>query len=199
MNFCSDCGARVELIIPEGDHLPRHVCLTCNKIHYHNPRIVAGAIPEWQGKLLLCRRAIEPRYGYWTLPAGFMENNETTAAAAVRETYEEACADVKIDGLYTIFSMPHASQVYMLFRATLKNPKFAPGAESLEAALVEPSEIPWRELAFPAVHESLRLYVNECEQGRFGVHVGHIEPVDETRSAYRIYLEGKESLLPWSK
>ena len=107
MKFCSDCGAEVDFRIPEGDNRPRYLCDDCGSIHYQNPRIVAGCIPEWDSRILLCRRAIAPRYGLWPLPAGFMENGETVEAAASRETEEEACAKVKLDGLYCICSIPH--------------------------------------------------------------------------------------------
>jgi ADP-ribose pyrophosphatase YjhB (NUDIX family) len=119
VKFCSTCGASVSLRIPEGDNRERFVCTSCQTIHYQNPKIVAGTIPEWDGQILLCRRAIEPRYGLWTLPAGFMENGETTEQAAMRETWEEAGARIEILGLYSIFSIPHISQVYMLFRGEL--------------------------------------------------------------------------------
>jgi len=121
MKYCSTCGHPVEQRIPEGDNRHRYVCTNCNTIHYQNPRIIAGTVPVWEGKILLCRRAIEPRYGYWTLPAGFMENAETTVEAAERETLEEALAEINIDDLYSIIDVPHINQVHMFYRATLKN------------------------------------------------------------------------------
>jgi len=155
MNFCSHCGQPVTLRIPVGDTLPRHVCDACGTIHYQNPKIVTGCIPEWEDRLLLCRRAIEPRRGLWTLPAGFMENGETTAEGAARETLEEALARVEIDRLYALFNIPHINQVYLMFRARLLDLEFAPGPESLEVALFREDEIPWQELAFPVVQETL--------------------------------------------
>lgn len=176
MKFCSCCSAPVVVQIPEGDRLPRHVCTDCGTIHYQNPRIVAGCIPEWQGRVLLCRRAIEPRRGFWTLPAGFMENGETTDAAAARETFEEACARVEILGLYTLYSLPHISQVHLLYRARLLDTEFAAGEESLEVGLYDEARIPWDELAFQTVRETLRHYFADRSHGEFPVHTGEIGP-----------------------
>jgi len=175
MKYCSQCSAAVELLIPEGDSLPRYVCTACHVIHYQNPKVVVGCIPEWEDKILLCRRAIEPRLGWWTVPAGFMENNETLAQAAARETLEEATARVEIGDLYAIYSLPHISQVYVLFRAQLLDLDFKPGIESLEVKLMNESEIPWEEMAFRVIHDPLRRYFIERRQGRLGFHMGVIE------------------------
>lgn len=175
MKYCSHCSATVELLIPEGDSLPRYVCTTCHVIHYQNPKVVVGCIPEWEDKILLCRRAIEPRLGWWTVPAGFMENNETLAQAAARETLEEATARVEIGDLYAIYSLPHISQVYVLFRAQLLDLDFKPGIESLEVKLMSEPEIPWEEMAFRVIHDPLRRYFNERRQGKLGFHMGVIE------------------------
>lgn len=142
MNYCSLCGAKVELKIPEGDSLPRHVCMTCGEIHYLNPKIVVGCVAEWQGRILLCRRAIEPRYGLWTLPAGFMENGESTAQAAKRETLEEAGARVGSDQLFALINLPYINQVHLFYRAKLLDTEICPGIESLETALVFENDIP---------------------------------------------------------
>ncbi|NIA01194.1 MAG: NUDIX domain-containing protein [Planctomycetia bacterium] len=158
MKFCSSCGASVILRIPDGDNRERYVCDDCQTIHYQNPNIVAGCIPEWEGRILLCKRAIEPRYGLWTLPAGFMENGETTEQAALRETLEEAGAQVEIAGLFGIFSIPHISQVYLLYRGELCNGFYEPGPESLECRLFEEHEVPWEKLAFPVMQETLQRY-----------------------------------------
>ncbi|MDH5485259.1 MAG: NUDIX hydrolase [Gammaproteobacteria bacterium] len=158
MNYCNQCGASVIRSIPEGDHLPRFVCSECHSIHYENPRIIAGCIPELDNKILLCRRAIEPKYGLWTLPAGFMENNETTLLAATRETMEEANITLESPSLFSIFSIPHISQVYMFYRGTINSAITGPGTESLEIALFSEAEIPWNDLAFPVVSETLKLY-----------------------------------------
>lgn len=175
MKFCSQCGTEnIRWEIPQGDNRPRHVCGACNEIYYQNPKIVVGCIPEWEDTVLLCRRAIEPRYGYWTLPAGFMENDETTSEAAERETLEEANARVELLGLYTVMNIPHTNQVYMMFRSRLLDLDFGPGSESLEVKLFREDEIPWRELAFPTIIHTLELYFEERRKARFGVHLGDI-------------------------
>ncbi|MBD9679676.1 NUDIX hydrolase [Pseudomonas sp. PDM18] len=161
MKFCSQCGAGVNLRIPSGDNRPRFVCDQCQTVHYQNPRIVAGCLPVWEGKILLCRRAIQPRQGFWTLPAGFMENGETLEQAAARETLEEANARVHGLQLYTVFDLPHISQVYIFFRAELADLDFSAGEESLEVQLFEESDIPWDELAFPTVGRTLEYFLSD--------------------------------------
>lgn len=175
MKFCSDCGSDVELHIPDGDTLPRYVCIDCHIIHYQNPKMVVGCIPEWEDKILLCRRAIEPRKGWWTLPAGFMENNETLQQAAARETLEEANARVEIGDLYAVYSLPHISQVYLLFRAQLLDLDFKPGIESLEVELRSEQEIPWDDMAFKVIHDPLKRYFEERNIGKLGFHMGIID------------------------
>lgn len=174
MIYCSNCGQRLVEKVPAGDSRLRHVCVACDSIHYQNPKIVAGCVPEWDGRLLLCRRAIEPRHGLWTLPAGFMENGESTEQAAARETYEEARAKVTDLSLYGVFSIPHISQVYMMFRARLESPDFGPGAESLEVRLFDEHEIPWEDLAFPVVRRTLERYYVDAGKRHFPVHVENI-------------------------
>ncbi len=174
MIFCSNCGQQLVERIPEGDSRRRYVCETCNIVHYQNPKIVAGCLPEWKGSLLLCRRAIDPRYGLWTLPAGFMENGESTEQAAARETLEEACARVVDLKLYGVFSIPHISQVYMMFRAQLESEDFGPGAESLEVRLFEEHEVPWETLAFPVVRRTLEHYYRDVKTNHFPVYVENI-------------------------
>ena len=166
MNFCSHCAAPVQLSIPPGDNRPRHVCTSCGAIHYHNPKMVVGCIPEWDGKILLCRRAIEPKYGLWTLPAGFMENGESTAEGAVRETLEEAGARVESLGLYSMISLPDINQVYLVFRARLLHDDFAPGEESLEARLFSEAEIPWDTMAFRTIEMTLKRYFADRAAGQ---------------------------------
>lgn len=175
MNFCSHCGHPVDQRIPEGDNRLRHVCPQCDTIHYQNPKVVAGCIVQHQGKILLARRAIEPRLGLWTVPAGFMENGESTEAAAARETLEETLAHVEIEGLYSLFSLPHISQVYMLFRAHMPEARFGATSESLEVALFEEHEIPWDEMAFPVVRETLKRYFQDRKTGHFPLQTGTIE------------------------
>lgn len=175
IKFCSQCGSEVELRIPEGDNLPRYVCPTCHAIHYQNPKVIVGCIPEWQNKILLCRRAIDPSHGKWTLPAGFMENHETLLQGAARETLEEANARVEIRELYAVYSLPHISQVYMLFRAQLLDLDFSPGIESLEVRLFEEYEIPWNEIAFRVIHDPLKRYLQERHDGQPRFHTGIID------------------------
>jgi ADP-ribose pyrophosphatase YjhB (NUDIX family) len=187
MKFCSHCGSPVELRIPEGDNLPRFVCTHCGEIHYQNPKIVTGCIPEWEDKILLCKRAIEPQHGLWTLPAGFMENNETTANAALRETQEEANANVEIVGLYAMFDIPHISQVYLMFRARLLDLDFAPGEESLEVDLFTEENIPWEELAFPVINETLKYFYQDRQRNQFDLRHGKIPPRDVYYSSRNNY------------
>lgn len=176
MKYCSACGAPLSIKIPDGDTLPRLVCDRCLAIHYENPKIVVGCIPEWEDRILLCKRAIEPRYGLWTFPAGFMEMDETVEDAAARETLEEANAEVQISRLYAIFSIPQVNQVYLIFRGNMIKAEFGAGAESLEVALFTREEIPWTNLAFPVIQETLERYCRDARQNRFGVHVGTIRP-----------------------
>jgi ADP-ribose pyrophosphatase YjhB (NUDIX family) len=176
MRFCSHCGSdRIALAIPEGDTLQRFVCAECRTIHYQNPKIVVGCLPEWDDRVLLCRRAIEPRHGLWTLPAGFLENNETLHAGAERETLEEARARVEIGALYTMISLPQISQVYVMFLARLVDLDFGPGHESLEVRLFHEDEIPWEALAFRTIARTLRNYYLDRKQGAFPAHVSTIE------------------------
>jgi ADP-ribose pyrophosphatase YjhB (NUDIX family) len=188
MKYCSQCGASVSLVVPAGDNMSRFVCDDCGTIHYQNPKVVVGCIPEWQGRILLCRRAIEPRYGFWTLPAGFMENGETVQQGAARETLEEASARVEISGLYTLFNLPHINQIHMLFRSRLLDLEFAPGAESLDVALVDEAQVPWDALAFPVIEESLRLYFQDRAAGRFRLRSGDIVRIEGAERRWRTTL-----------
>lgn len=159
MKYCSACGQPVEWRQPPDDQRPRYICTACQTIHYQNPKLIVGAIPEWEdGRILLCRRAIEPRIGLWTLPAGFMENGESTAEAAARETLEEANARIEIGELYAMYNLPHIDQVQLLFRARLLDLDFSPGIESLEVALFHEHEMPWDTLAFRPVKFALQDY-----------------------------------------
>jgi ADP-ribose pyrophosphatase YjhB (NUDIX family) len=174
INFCSRCGAPVDRRVPPGDDRPRHVCGACGTVHYQNPKLVAGCLAIWDEQVLLCRRAIEPRYGLWTLPAGFMENGETTFEAAVREALEEANARVEILGLYSLYDLPHIDQVYCLFRGRLLDLDFSPGAESLEVRLFQEAEVPWDTLAFPSIARTLHHYFEDRRAGAFRLHTGTI-------------------------
>lgn len=186
MKFCSVCGSQVRVGVPSGDNRPRHICDQCGTIHYHNPKVVAGCIAHWDDKVLLCRRAIEPRHGLWTVPAGFMENGETTYEAALRETLEEANARVEVEDLYVTVNLPHINQVYMLFRGRLLDLEFGPGEESLEVELVQEQDVPWSRMAFPTVIEALKLYFADRARGQFPVRMLDIVRADGVPGRYRV-------------
>ena len=175
MNFCSVCGQPVVARIPDGDNRLRFCCDHCGTIHYQNPRLVVGTVPFWQNKVLLCRRAIEPRSGFWTLPAGFMENGETTAQGAIRETVEEAGAHIALESLFSIFDVVHVHQVHLFYRAALLDTEFQPGIESLEVGLFGRFEIPWSEIAFRTTYLTLEHFFTDQECGHFGIHTGAID------------------------
>jgi len=168
MNYCSSCGSTVSRKVPDGDDHERWVCDACSTIHYQNPLVVVGCVVEQQGRILLCKRAIEPRYGYWTVPAGFMELGETLAQGAARETREEACAEVDIGRLFASVDVIDAGQVHFFFTATLSG-GHAAGAESLETELVAPEDIPWNDIAFRSVDFALRKYL-EDDGADNGIH-----------------------------
>ncbi len=172
MKHCAECGHETSLKTPDGDNRERHVCSSCNTIHYQNPKNVCGCILAWQNKILLCKRAIEPRYGYWTLPAGFMENGETAMQGAAREALEEANATAVNLQLFGLYNLPRISQVYLMFHGTLKDGYLQAGEETLEAALFSEQEIPWNDLAFPVVTESLQRYFEDRPTQR--VHTADI-------------------------
>jgi len=162
--FCTQCGCAVTQEVPQGDNRLRKVCGSCDFIHYENPKNVVGCLLEWQGKVLLCKRAIEPRYGYWTLPAGFMENQESTIEGAAREAYEEATAQCEELRLFSVYNLPRISQVYLMFFGKLRDGFAKANEETLEVGLFDESEIPWSELAFPVVTETLTRYYEMREQ-----------------------------------
>ena len=175
MKFCSKCGSGdICLTIPEGDNRLRYVCPACKEIFYHNPNIVAGCIAEWRGKVLMCKRAIEPRYGKWTLPAGFMENDESVHEAAARETHEEATAEVTNLSLYCMYNLPHINQIYVMFRGELVEGRASPGDESLEVLLMDENNVPWDDIAFPVIRESLELYFEDQQNNNFTLHYGEM-------------------------
>lgn len=188
MNYCSQCSGPLSQRIPEGDHRLRYVCDGCGTIHYQNPKIVTGCIPEWEDRILLCRRAISPRRGYWTLPAGYMENGESSPEGAARETLEECGSRVKVTALYTTFDLPHIDQIYLLFRGTLLDTGFGPTEESSEVALFAEEDIPWGELAFPVVAETLKLYFADRRDGRFRHRTGKIHWENRAVRQYRTEL-----------
>jgi ADP-ribose pyrophosphatase YjhB (NUDIX family) len=168
MKHCSSCGKLVRKTIPDGDNRNRWVCENCDTIHYQNPKIVVGCVPERDGSILLCRRAIKPRYGYWTVPAGFMELGETIAQGAARETLEEACAEVEVGHLFASVDVVDAGQVHLFFTAKLLG-DFAAGEETLEAALFREAEIPWNEVAFLSGTFALQRFFADAGRNN-GVH-----------------------------
>lgn len=174
MKYCPTCGQSVSLLVPPGDNRERYVCAHCGAIHYQNPRNVVGTVPVWEDKVLLCRRAIEPRYGFWTLPAGFMEMGETTAEAAVRETLEEAGARVEIQNLFSLLNVPRVDQVHLFYLARLLDIDILAGEESLEVRLFDERDIPWDDIAFPTVGQTLRFFFADRMSGSYGLHTGDV-------------------------
>ena len=171
MSFCTACGHLTQDKVPLGDHQIRQVCVNCDTIHYVNPKVICGALAIWQDKVLLCRRAIEPRYGLWTLPAGYMELFETMEQGSARETREEAVAEVDIEHLYCMYNIPRIGQIYVLFKAQLIDGKFGAGEETIESNLFAEHEIPWEQLAFPSVERTLRHYFADKKQQDYPLHL----------------------------
>ena len=174
MNYCSNCGKSVISRIPPGEDRPRFICESCGTIHYQNPKVVVGSIPEMGEKILLCRRAIEPCYGKWTLPAGYLENGETVAEGAKREALEEACAKIERLSPYALFNISSVNQIYLMFRARLRDETFEPGAESIEVKLFAEEEIPWDQIAFMVIKETLKKYFRDRMQGLFPFQIDDI-------------------------
>lgn len=177
MKFCSACGAPTEIRVPTGDTRLRAVCTACTTVHYVNPKMVLGTIPAWEDQVLLCRRAIEPRYGLWTLPAGFMEVGESTAQGAMRETMEEAGARVTLGPLFSVFDIPHVDQVHLFYRAQLDDLDFKAGEESLEVRLFREHEIPWHQIAFRTITATLKFYFHDRRTGEQRLHTGDIREI----------------------
>jgi len=172
--YCSACGTRISRRIPTGDSRERDCCDACGAIHYQNPRPVVGTIPLWENQVLLCRRAIEPRHGYWTLPAGFMEVGETTAEGAFRETVEEANARIELGPLFSMIDVPSLEQIHIFYRARLIDHSYTPGVESLDVKLFHEHEIPWDQIAFRTVSTTLELFFEDLKRGSFGTHTREI-------------------------
>ena len=171
IKHCKNCGTAVTYRVPDdGDTKERAVCSACQTIHYENPLNVVGTVPYWGEKILLCKRNIEPRWGKWTLPAGFMELNETVAEGAARETVEEAGAEFEMEGLFSLVNIPRVGQVHLFYRARLLSDQFDPGHETIEARLFEEHEIPWDEIAFKTVRETLERFFSDRRAGQFGIH-----------------------------
>jgi ADP-ribose pyrophosphatase YjhB (NUDIX family) len=174
IKHCRACGASVAQVVPPDDNRERAVCLACSTVHYQNPINVVGTIPVWEDKVLLCRRNIEPRHGFWTLPAGFMELGETSAQGAVRETVEEAGAHIELLDLFTVLNVVHVGQLHLYYRAQMLNPTLDPGPETIEAALFSEADIPWDQLAFRTVKLTLEFFFADRRQGQFPVHCADI-------------------------
>ena len=171
IKHCKQCGTVVVYRLPDdGDTKERAVCASCNTVHYENPLNVVGTVPHWGDKVLLCKRNIEPRWGKWTLPAGFMELGETTAAGAARETDEEAGAQFEMQELLTLINVPRVGQVHLFYRARLLSDSFNPGSETIEARLFAEDEIPWDEIAFRTVKETLERYFSDRRAGHYTIH-----------------------------
>lgn len=177
IRYCTQCGHSVDQCIPPGDHQVRSICKLCHHIHYENPKMVVGCVAEWQGRILLCKRAIEPRAGYWTLPAGFMENGESTLAAALRETHEEATAHIRAEALFALVDIPHISQVHLFYRGHMVDGSHQPGMESLETALYDEADIPWESLAFRSIRFCLEQYFTDRRRGQFDMHQLELPPL----------------------
>jgi len=182
IHFCTQCSHPVSQRIPPGDSLPRAICDHCGFIHYENPRLVVGCVATWEERILLCRRAIEPRHGFWTLPAGFMENGESTLQAAARETAEEACAHLAEPVPFAMVSVPHIHQVHLFYRAQLVAGQHGAGEESLETRLFSAGEIPWNDLAFRSVSYCLQRFLEDRASGQFGFHSTDLAPLESTGS-----------------
>lgn len=177
MNFCSECGsAKLDFKVPQGDHLPRFVCADCGLIHYENPRMIVGCIPLWKDRVLIARRAIEPRYGLWNLPCGFLESGETVEEGAKREVLEETGAEVDLIRLHTVYNLPHARQVYLIFLAEMRSENCSTTLESSEVQLFTEEEMPWLEMAFTSSTFALRSYFSDRKTTNKTVHIGTHRP-----------------------
>ena len=178
MNYCSNCGNAVVLSNILGDNRQRHYCSACDTVHYQNPKMVVGCLPIFEDKILLCKRAIEPRMGYWNLPAGYLENGETSEAGAMREVWEEALAKVDILGLHSVYSIKHINQIYIFYLAQLNPKSFGIGEESLEVRLFEEADIPWREIAFTSTVHALKCFFDDRKKGIRQAHRGEFKMSD---------------------
>ena len=174
IKHCKVCGGVAVYAVPADDNRERATCTVCATVHYENPINVVGTVPVWGDQVLLCRRNIEPRFGFWTLPAGFMEMGETSAEGAVRETVEEAGAHIELQALFTVLNVVRVGQLHLYYRARLLDTDLDPGPETIEARLFREDEIPWDELAFRTVRETLRCYFEDRRKGQFGFHSSDI-------------------------
>ncbi|MBN2062605.1 MAG: NUDIX hydrolase [Deltaproteobacteria bacterium] len=180
MKYCSRCGSELSYRVPEGDDRSRFICDSCGIVHYENPKMVVGCIPEIDDQVLFCRRSILPQYGKWTIPAGYLEKGETVEAGAKRETFEEAGARIKSIKPYGLYNLTFISQVYLIFRGRLVDGNFGAGDESLEVRLFREEEVPWADLAFPVIRETLKFYFRDRLNGVFPFHIAEIKSVSQT-------------------
>jgi ADP-ribose pyrophosphatase YjhB (NUDIX family) len=174
IQHCRVCGALTQYRVPPDDNRERAVCTACGEIHYENPLNVVGTVPVWSDQVLLCRRNIEPRYGYWTLPAGFLELGESAAEGAIRETVEEAGANIELQDLYTMLNVVRVGQIHFYYRARMLDTRLAPGPETIEARLFREDEIPWEDLAFRTVRLTLEHFFADRRSGVYPLHVGDL-------------------------
>lgn len=174
IRHCRACGNLVDYRVPPDDNRERALCPACGTIHYENPLNVVGTVPVWGERVLLCKRAIEPRYGLWTLPAGFLELGESTAEGALRETVEEAGAEIELGPLFSVLNVVRVGQVHLFYRARMTSPHLDPGSETLEARLFEEDEVPWEQIAFRTVRETLLAFFADRKQGHFGLHTADV-------------------------
>jgi ADP-ribose pyrophosphatase YjhB (NUDIX family) len=179
MNFCSRCASRLHFAVPPDDDRSRFVCESCGTVHYQNPRVVVGCIPEHEDRILLCRRAIEPQRGWWTLPAGYLENGETVSACAERETREETGARISDLTPYVLFNICHINQIYLMFRGRVAEAGDGPGKESLEIRFFTEAEVPWEQIAFRVISATLKNYFRDRRTGSFPFSIGDIGPPPE--------------------
>ena len=179
MKYCSECGSdKLVHKLPDGDTKERIVCDTCGRIFYHNPKIVTGCILEWQRRILLCKRSIEPRVNFWTVPAGFLENGESVIEAAAREANEEACAECENLVIHSLYNIRHVNQIYIIYRGVLKDGRYGVGDESNDAMLCSEAEIPWHQIAFPIIEEALKLYFDDRKHQNYSYHEGDLHKKD---------------------
>lgn len=196
MKFCQHCAGPITHHVPAGDDKPRYCCLQCAVVFYQNPNNIVGTLPVYGSKVLLCKRAIEPRLGKWTLPAGFLENGESTLTGAIRETSEEAKAHVRAQDcqLYTLFNLPYINQVYWFFLTALQSPSFGAGEESLEVALFEEHEVPWDEIAFAVVKITLQQYFADRKDSLYPVRMFDLEYSDERQLSTRLVSHSHQTI-----
>jgi ADP-ribose pyrophosphatase YjhB (NUDIX family) len=174
MKFCSNCAYPISFNLVEGEHIPRFHCTSCGVIHYVNPKIIVGCLPIWEDKVMLCKRGIEPQYGLWNIPGGFMENEETTEEGAVREMFEETKGAVNVIGLHTVFNVVPVNQVHLHFLVEMKDLNFSLTPESIDIQLFKEEDIPWQDIAFASTKFALRKYFEDRKNNTRNTHTGSL-------------------------